>query len=76
MNLHTVIVAPTASIVVMNRNGEVAVLDAEGREREKYPVIYGATMQGCRRAGGGGRAAAGRMGPVHHAHPYGGSRVS
>jgi DNA-directed RNA polymerase subunit beta' len=30
--------------IVMNRNGEVAVVDAEGREREKYPVIYGATL--------------------------------
>jgi DNA-directed RNA polymerase subunit beta' len=32
-------------IVAMNRNGEVAVLDAEGREREKYPVVYGANLK-------------------------------
>ena len=26
----------------MNRNGEVAVCDSTGRERERYPVVYGA----------------------------------
>ncbi|MBI5014100.1 MAG: hypothetical protein HZB55_01245 [Deltaproteobacteria bacterium] len=31
--------------IVMNRNGEVAIVDAEGREREKYPVIYGAILK-------------------------------
>ena len=30
--------------VVMNRNGEVAVADSSGREREKYSVVYGARM--------------------------------
>jgi DNA-directed RNA polymerase subunit beta' len=30
--------------VVMNRNGEIAVCDATGRERERYPVVYGAVM--------------------------------
>jgi DNA-directed RNA polymerase subunit beta' len=28
--------------VAMNRNGEVAVISPNGRERERYPVIYGA----------------------------------
>ena len=28
----------------MNRNGEVAILDAQGREREKYPIVYGAKL--------------------------------
>ncbi|MEK9138457.1 MAG: DNA-directed RNA polymerase subunit beta', partial [Bacteroidota bacterium] len=32
-------------IVVMNRHGEVVVVDNTGREREKYPVIYGAVLQ-------------------------------
>ncbi len=29
---------------VMNRNGEIAVIDATGRERERYPVVYGAVL--------------------------------
>ena len=28
--------------VAMNRNGEVAIISPNGRERERYPVIYGA----------------------------------
>ena len=31
-------------LTVMNRNGEIAVMDEEGREREKYPIIYGAKV--------------------------------
>ncbi|HEY3276104.1 MAG TPA: DNA-directed RNA polymerase subunit beta' [Syntrophorhabdaceae bacterium] len=31
--------------VVMNRNGEVALLDEAGRERERYPLIYGARLK-------------------------------
>ncbi len=30
--------------VVMNRNGEIAVADESGREREKYSVVYGARL--------------------------------
>ncbi|TLN24460.1 DNA-directed RNA polymerase subunit beta', partial [bacterium] len=44
LNLNTVI-SGEGEIVVMNRNGELSVLDAEGREREKYPVIYGAILK-------------------------------
>ena len=32
------------TLVVMNRNGELAVVDDNGREREKYPVMYGARL--------------------------------
>ena len=32
------------SIIVMNRNGEIAVVDATGRERERYPIVYGAKL--------------------------------
>jgi DNA-directed RNA polymerase subunit beta' len=28
--------------VAMNRNGEIGIFDASGRERERYPVVYGA----------------------------------
>ncbi|MCA9506178.1 MAG: DNA-directed RNA polymerase subunit beta' [Spirochaetaceae bacterium] len=30
---------------VMTRNGEVAIVDASGRERERHPVVYGATLR-------------------------------
>jgi len=33
------------SYIAMNRNGEVAVLGKGGRELERYPVIYGATLR-------------------------------
>src|SRR5438477_1203482 len=32
------------SLIVMNRNGEVVVADENGRERERYTVIYGAKL--------------------------------
>ena len=32
------------SYTVMNRNGEVAVLDDSGRERERYTLVYGAKL--------------------------------
>jgi DNA-directed RNA polymerase subunit beta' len=32
------------SLIVMNRNGEIVVSDANGRERERYNVIYGAKL--------------------------------
>jgi len=31
--------------VVMTRNGEVSVEDENGRERERYPLVYGAKLQ-------------------------------
>lgn len=31
--------------VVMNRNGELALVDETGRERERYPIIYGAKVK-------------------------------
>ncbi|MFQ6111090.1 MAG: DNA-directed RNA polymerase subunit beta', partial [Nitrospinota bacterium] len=35
----------SGDIVVMNRNGSVAILDDTGREREHYPVVYGAKIK-------------------------------
>ena len=32
-------------IAVMNRHGEVVISDSTGRERERYPVIYGAVLK-------------------------------
>ncbi len=31
-------------LIVMNRNGILAVVDERGRERERYPVVYGAKV--------------------------------
>jgi DNA-directed RNA polymerase subunit beta' len=41
--------------VVMNRNGEIAVSDDKGREKERYPVVYGAKLKvkDGKRAGAG-----------------------
>ncbi len=51
-NLHTVKSRPGdsstskgADLVVMNRNGEVHVLDEQQRSRGKYPVPYGAHLK-------------------------------
>ena len=30
---------------VMTRNGEVGIMDASGREKERHPVVYGATLK-------------------------------
>ncbi|HKI51963.1 MAG TPA: DNA-directed RNA polymerase subunit beta' [Geothermobacteraceae bacterium] len=43
LNLNTV-VDKDGFHVVMNRNGEVAVVDETGRERERYGVVYGARL--------------------------------
>jgi len=32
-------------LVVMSRKGEIAVLDEEGRERKRYPLVYGAKLR-------------------------------
>jgi DNA-directed RNA polymerase subunit beta' len=32
-------------LVVMNRNGSIAIVDGKGREREKYSVVYGAKLR-------------------------------
>jgi len=44
VNLTTVKVQ-TGDLVVMNRNGEIHVLDEQGRNRGKYPVPYGAHLK-------------------------------
>jgi DNA-directed RNA polymerase subunit beta' len=43
-NLKTVMNAK-GDHVVMNRNGDIGVVDASGRELERYPVIYGAIIK-------------------------------
>ena len=32
-------------VTVMTRNGELGIMDGSGRERERHPVVYGATLR-------------------------------
>jgi DNA-directed RNA polymerase subunit beta' len=43
-NLRTV-VNRDGDLVATNRNGEIGVADERGRERERYPVVYGARIK-------------------------------
>src|SRR5437867_3241029 len=43
-NLRTV-VNRDGDLVATNRNGEIGVADERGRERERYPVVYGAKIK-------------------------------
>ncbi|HEY8549642.1 MAG TPA: hypothetical protein VIL35_06790, partial [Vicinamibacterales bacterium] len=36
---------PTGELVVMNRTGSIVVQDAQGRDRERYEVVYGAKLR-------------------------------
>jgi DNA-directed RNA polymerase subunit beta' len=44
INLQTVR-AKSGDLVVMNRNGSIAVIDDRGREKERYVVVYGAHVK-------------------------------
>ena len=44
VNLHTAINS-RGECIVMTRNGELSIVDEQGREREKNPVIYGARLK-------------------------------
>jgi DNA-directed RNA polymerase subunit beta' len=44
VNLQTV-KSKTGDLVVMNRQGSVAVVDEKGRERERYSIVYGAKVK-------------------------------
>ncbi len=35
---------PSGSLIVVSRSGEIAIVDANGREKERYKVPYGATL--------------------------------
>jgi DNA-directed RNA polymerase subunit beta' len=40
-----VVQAKDGNLVVMNRNGSLIVSDAKGRDRERYPIVYGARLK-------------------------------
>src|SRR6187399_2606165 len=35
----------TPELIVMNRNGSIVVRDEKGRDRERYPIVYGARLK-------------------------------
>jgi DNA-directed RNA polymerase subunit beta' len=37
--------ANAPELIVMNRNGSLVVKDTKGRDRERYPIVYGARLQ-------------------------------
>ena len=52
-------------LIVMNRNGSLVVADEKGRDRERYPIVYGAQTEGARRPEGRTGPDDRRMGSVH-----------
>src|SRR6478672_2416396 len=40
-----VVQAKDGNLVVMNRSGSLIIQDAKGRDRERYPVVYGARLK-------------------------------
>src|SRR5438552_1255529 len=40
-----VVEAKDGNLVVMNRSGSLVVHDAKGRDRERYPIVYGARLK-------------------------------
>jgi DNA-directed RNA polymerase subunit beta' len=44
INLQTV-KSKAGDLVVMNRNGSIAVMDDKGREKERYSIVYGARVK-------------------------------
>jgi DNA-directed RNA polymerase subunit beta' len=44
-NMQTVETAGGKELVVMNRSGSILVQDSKGRDRERYPVVYGARIR-------------------------------
>ena len=56
-------------LIAMNRNGIIAVVDDKGREKERYPVVYGARVAGRRRRSGQDQPDPARVGSVHLLDP-------
>jgi DNA-directed RNA polymerase subunit beta' len=55
-------------LVAVSRTGELGVVDAFGRERERYKIPYGAVINSKeRRQGRGAARSLADLGPAHHA---------
>ena len=65
--------ATPVELVVMNRNGSLVVQDAKGRDRERYPIVYGARLKVSDGQQGRARPDARRVGSVHVLDPDRGS---
>ena len=63
-NAQTVKRRRTARMVVMNRHGELVIIDDTGREREHHRLVYGAVLKRQRGRPGQGGHARRRVGPV------------
>ena len=62
--------------IVMNRHGEIVIVDETGRERERYGLTYGASCTSARATSVKPGAAPVRVGPVRDADPHRGRRAS
>ena len=62
--------AKEGHLVVMNRNGSIAIVDEKGREKERYAVVYGAKVKVEDGVAGFARRCAGRVGSVYLRDPY------
>ena len=54
----------------MNRTGSLVVQDAKGRDRERYPIVYGARLKVRDGAAGRARPDPRRVGSVHVLDPH------
>ncbi len=61
--------AKSGDLVVMNRQGSIAVVDDKGRERERYAVVYGAKLKVNEGDQVATRTGHGRVGSVHLLDP-------
>ena len=62
-------------LVVMNRTGSLVIQDAKGRDRERYPIVYGARLKVEDGQAGRAGPAARRVGSVHVLDPHRGCRA-
>ena len=56
-------------LIAMNRNGILAIIDDKGREKERYPVVYGAKVLFERWRQGEDQRHSARVGSVHLLDP-------
>ncbi len=57
-------------LIVMSRNMQVVVVDAEGKERQSFKLPFGARLQRRREVQGQARRSHRRMGSLRDADPH------